>query len=48
VGLSRPLGRIALDLRYHANSYSRSSLLGNDAAESWVLSMSYTFLPSRN
>jgi uncharacterized protein (TIGR02001 family) len=48
VGVSRPLGRIGLDLRYHANSYARSSLLGNDASGLWVLSMSYTFLPSRN
>jgi uncharacterized protein (TIGR02001 family) len=47
-GISRPLGRVAFDLRYHANSYPRSSLLGNDASATWVLSMSYTFLPPRN
>jgi uncharacterized protein (TIGR02001 family) len=45
VGLSRPLGRFALDLRYHDNTYEQSSLLGNDARDLWVLSASYAFLP---
>lgn len=47
VGLSRPMGRFALDLRYHGNSYERWSLLGNSADHQWVLSMTYAFLPLR-
>jgi uncharacterized protein (TIGR02001 family) len=45
VGLSRSIGRLALDLRYHDNTYGFSSLLGNDASDQWVLSLSYPFLP---
>jgi uncharacterized protein (TIGR02001 family) len=45
IGLSRPLGRFALDLRYHDNTYEQSSLLGNDAQDLWVLSMSYALVP---
>lgn len=47
VGLSRPFGRFALDLRYHGNSYERRSLLGNSADNQWVLSATYTYLPLR-
>jgi uncharacterized protein (TIGR02001 family) len=45
VGLSRPIGSFALDLRYHHNTYEQSSLLGNYARHLWVLSASYAFLP---
>lgn len=45
VGVSRPMGRFALDLRYHDNTYRRYSLFGNDASDLWVLSMTYVFLP---
>ncbi|HUF72622.1 MAG TPA: TorF family putative porin [Gammaproteobacteria bacterium] len=44
-GLSRSIGRFALDLRYHDNTYGFSSLLGNDASNLWVLSLTYPFLP---
>ena len=45
IGLSRPVGRFAFDLRFHDNSYGRSTLLGNDAANRWVFSMTYVLLP---
>lgn len=44
-GLSRSMGRFALDIRYHDNTYGFSSLLGNDAGDLWVLSLTYPFLP---
>jgi uncharacterized protein (TIGR02001 family) len=45
IGLSRPIGRFAVDLRYHDNTYGFSSLLGNDADNLWILGMTYAFLP---
>jgi uncharacterized protein (TIGR02001 family) len=45
IGLSRPIGRFAFDLRFHDDTYGFSSLLGNDASDLWVLSMTYAFLP---
>jgi hypothetical protein len=45
VGLSRPLGRFAIDLRFHANNYRRSSLLRNYDRHFWLLSLSYAILP---
>lgn len=45
VGLSRAVGRFALDLRFHDNSFGRASLLGNANQNMWVLSMSYPLLP---
>jgi uncharacterized protein (TIGR02001 family) len=44
-GLSRALGRFALDLRFHDNTYDRTSLLGNYADDRWVFSLSYAILP---
>ena len=44
-GLSRSIGRLAVDLRYHDSTYGFSSLLGNDASDLWVLSLTYPFLP---
>jgi uncharacterized protein (TIGR02001 family) len=47
VGLSRPMGRFALDLRFHDSDYGRSSLIGNDTDDQWVVSVTYAFLPRR-
>lgn len=44
IGLSRPFGKFALDLRYHDNTYGYSTLLGNRSEDLWVLSMTYSFL----
>lgn len=44
-GLSRAVGRFALDLRFHDNTYDRTSLLGNHADGLWVFSLSYAILP---
>ena len=46
VGLSRPIGKFAVDLRYYDSTNVSFSLLGNDARDSWVLSISYAFLPT--
>ncbi len=45
VGLSRPFGRFALDLRYHDNSFDRNSIAGNLTEDQWVVSMTYSLLP---
>jgi len=45
VGVSRVLGRFALDLRYHDNSYNRTSFIGEDGDERWVFSVSYAVIP---
>ena len=45
IGLSRPAGRFALDLRFHDNTYGETGLLGNDDSSLWVFSVSYSFLP---
>jgi len=45
VGLSRVLGRFSLDLRYHDNTMSRATLLGDPAGDRWVLSASYAIAP---
>jgi uncharacterized protein (TIGR02001 family) len=44
-GLSRPLGRFAVDLRYYDNGGDGMSLLGDSTGESWVLSLSYAIAP---
>ena len=45
IGLSRPFGRLALDLRFHDNSFNRNSIAGNLTHNQWVLSMTYALLP---
>jgi uncharacterized protein (TIGR02001 family) len=44
-GLSRPFGRLSVDLRYHDNGYGVSSLLGNRSQDLWVLSLTHALLP---
>ncbi len=45
IGLSRGLGRFALDLRYHDDTYDRASILGESGDDRWVLSISYAITP---
>jgi len=45
IGLSRVLGRFSLDLRYHDNTMSRATLLGDPAGDNWVLSATYAIAP---
>jgi uncharacterized protein (TIGR02001 family) len=45
IGVSRALGRFALDLRYHDNSYGVSSLIGEDGNNRWVFSAAYSIGP---
>jgi len=46
VGLSRIIGRLALDLRYHDNSYYGASIYGSTGEDDrWVLSATYGFAP---
>jgi uncharacterized protein (TIGR02001 family) len=45
LGLSRALGRFALDLRYHDNTYRRASLLGDSGTDRWVFSVTTALLP---
>ena len=49
VGLSRIVGRFALDLRYHDNSYPGSSIYGATGEDDrWVLSATFAFAPGAN
>ena len=41
VGLSKPMRRFALDLRFYDTRYSRVSHLGQPADKQWVFSLSY-------
>jgi uncharacterized protein (TIGR02001 family) len=41
LGVSKSLRRFAIDLRYHDNSSTRVSPLGDPAGDRWVLSLSY-------
>lgn len=45
VGVSKPFGRFAADLRFHDSTAHRSSLIGNRDPDLWVLSLTYSFLP---
>lgn len=45
IGWSRPVGRFAIDLRFHDNSSGQSSLLGNADQDLWVASLTYVFVP---
>ena len=45
IGLSRPVGRFALDLRFHDSTADRISLGGNPTQNEWVFSMTYALLP---
>jgi hypothetical protein len=46
IGLSRVLGRFALDLRYHDNSYYGESLYGATGSDDrWVLSVALALAP---
>lgn len=44
-GVSRAFGRFALDLRYHENSYDRTSLIGESGSDRWVFSASIAIFP---
>ena len=46
IGLSRPVGRFALDLRFHDSSYPGDSLLGNRTENRWVFSLTRVLLPA--
>lgn len=41
VGVSKLIGSIALDLRYHEGNYAKRSFLGTYAADQYVVSVSY-------
>jgi uncharacterized protein (TIGR02001 family) len=45
IGVSKPLGRLSLDLRFYDAGYGRDGLIGNRAGDLWVLSLSYVYLP---
>ena len=45
VGLSRPFGRLAVDLRYHDSSLDRHNIAGNLTHDQWVVSMTWSILP---
>lgn len=44
IGLSKPLRRLSIDLRFHDNNYGVTNYLGKPSPEQWVLSLSYGFL----
>jgi len=44
IGVTRPFGRLAADLRFHANDHNRSSLYGNGEDDLWVLSLTWSLL----
>jgi len=46
IGVSRALRRFAFDLRYHDNTYDRSTILGDGGGDRWVLSVAYALAPS--
>lgn len=43
IGLSKPLRRFSIDLRFHDNTYRVTNYLGSPNPEQWVLSLSYGF-----
>jgi len=45
VGVSRVLGRFALDLRYHDNGYASTTLYGDGDGDRWVFSVAYAITP---
>ena len=45
LGISRVLGRYALDLRYHGNDYDGESLYGDAGDHRFVLSVAYSIRP---
>lgn len=45
IGLSRILGRFALDLRYHEDTYDRATAIGETGDDRWVFSISYAISP---
>jgi uncharacterized protein (TIGR02001 family) len=45
IGLSRILGRFALDLRYHDDTYERATAIGESGDDRWVFSISYAISP---
>lgn len=47
IGLSRPFGRLALDVRFHDSTLDRANLAGNLTKNQWVVSMTYPLLPLR-
>ena len=46
-GLSRVFGRLALDLRYHDDTYDRGTVIGETGIDRWVFSMSYPLSPQQ-
>ena len=44
IGISRPFGRVAADLRYHDNTLDRNSIAGNLTHDQWVVSMTLPLL----
>jgi len=44
-GISRPFGRIAVDVRYHDSDFDRDSIAGNQTHNQWVISMTWSPLP---
>ena len=47
VGLTRPFGRFAIDLRFHDTSFEPSTVAGNRTRNQWVFSISRALLPLR-
>jgi len=47
IGLSRILGRFALDLRYHDDTYDRATAIGETGDDRWVFSISRAISPGR-
>lgn len=45
IGVSKVVGRFALDLRYHDDTYDRSTSIGESGGDRWVLSVSYAISP---
>ncbi|MGW8368559.1 MAG: TorF family putative porin [Gammaproteobacteria bacterium] len=45
IGLSRAFRQFAVDLRYHENTYGRTTRLGDGNGDRWVLSVSYVIVP---
>ncbi|MDX1562911.1 MAG: TorF family putative porin [Gammaproteobacteria bacterium] len=45
IGVSHVIDRFALDLRYHDNTYGRTSVLGQASGDRWVFSVAYAISP---
>lgn len=45
VGLSKIVGRFALDLRFHSNTADAVTILGDPGGERWVFSAAYAIAP---